>query len=294
MFRAPNLASLPSRLAIVLALLLVALRCAYADPALWVVKSQSATVYLFGTVHILPKSTVWHTPAIDSALAASSELWTEADLGDLSDAVSAIRHYGLGPAGETERLLPDSYRERYRNQVAQTPVNPTLLTYARPWLAEILLSTGAMQRAGVSSEGVEFSLLGYAHAHKMLTPTFETMDEQFAMLADMGQEAQLASLEDTIDEFDQAGALFRKIVTAWKAGDVDSMDRLINQAMRAKSEAVWTEIILRRNERFSEKINDRLQGAGTAFVAVGAGHMCGSDGIPELLKRRGFTVKRVE
>jgi uncharacterized protein YbaP (TraB family) len=64
--------------------------------------------------------------------------------------------------------------------------------------------------------------------------------------------------------------------------------------MRAKSEAVWTEIILRRNERFSEKINDRLQGAGTAFVAVGAGHMCGSDGIPELLKRRGFTVKRVE
>ncbi len=276
------------------ALLLAAAPRAHADPALWLVKGGSAKIYLFGTVHILPKSTHWRTPAIDQALADSTELWTEADLSDLSSAVSAIKHYGIGPKYGTEALLPDSYRARYRAQVAATPTNQKLLAYARPWLAEILLSTAAMQRAGNTVEGVEFALLAYARAHFMVTPTFETVDSQFAMLADMPQDAQISSLEDTIEEFDQAGTVFGQIVTAWSAGDVAAIDKMMNQGLRRRSEAVWNELILRRNERFVERITDRLQGEGTAFVAVGAAHMVGSDGIPELLKRRGFTVTKVE
>jgi uncharacterized protein YbaP (TraB family) len=83
-------------------------------------------------------------------------------------------------------------------------------------------------------------------------------------------------------------------VGAWQSGNEEELDKLINQTMKAKNEEVWTEIILRRNERFADKIGDRLQGSGTAFVAVGAGHLCGSDGLPQLLARRGFTVTRIE
>ncbi len=288
------LATLPRRLVAGLALLLLLAQAAQASPALWMVKSQSATLYLFGTVHVLPKSVTWMTPKIEAALASSTELWTEADIGDLTDAVTAIRHYGIAASGETELLLPADYRVRYERQIGQSGVSPTVFAHARPWLAEILLSTGAMVRAGASAAGVDVALLGYAHDHKLITPTFETVDEQFAMLADMPQEAQLDSLEDAIDEFDQAGPIYSKLLGAWQAGDEDQLDKLINQTMRARNETVWTEIILRRNEKFADKIGDRLQGAGTAFVAVGAGHLCGSDGIPELLKRRGFTVTRVE
>jgi len=267
---------------------------AHADPALWKVSGRSATVYLFGTVHVLPKSITWMDPKVEDALAASTELWTEADIGDLSDAVNAIRHYGIAAPGETEGLLPEDYRHRYARQITQTGVPPVIFSHARPWLAEILLTTGAMQLAGANQKGVDLNLLAYAHDHKLLTPTFETVDEQFAMLSDMPQDAQLASLEDAIDEFDQAGPIFSKLVDAWQSGDEARLDKLINQTMRAKNEAVWTEIILRRNERFADKISDRLQGGGTAFVAVGAGHLCGSDGIPELLQRRGFIVTRLQ
>ena len=277
-----------------LSFLVCALSGTQAAPALWVAKSRSATVYLFGTVHVLPKSTTWMNPKIESALADSGELWTEADIGDLSDAVSAIRHYGMATPGETEQLLPAEYRSRYERQIVQTGLNPVIFAHARPWLADILLSTGAMQRAGAGAAGVDMALLGYAHDHKLLTPTFETMDEQFAMLSDMPQDAQIASLEDAIDEFDQAGPIFSEMLGAWQAGDAAKLDDLINQKMRAKSEVVWNELILRRNEKFADRIGDRLQGQGTAFVAVGAGHLVGSDGIPALLERRGFTVTRIE
>jgi hypothetical protein len=267
---------------------------ANANPALWKVTSQGATVYLFGTVHVLPKAVHWMDPKIEEALSASSELWTEADVSNLSEAVDAIRHYGIARPGETEGMLPPPYRARYVRQITQVAFSPVIFAHARPWLAEILLSTGAMQRAGDNQLGVDLTLLQYAHDHKLLTPTFETVDQQFAMLSDMPQEAQLASLEDTIDEFDQAGPIFSKLVGAWQTGDEAQLDALINKTMRARSEIVWTEVILRRNEKFAEKISDRLQGSGTAFVAVGAGHLCGQDGVPALLEKRGFTVKRIE
>jgi uncharacterized protein YbaP (TraB family) len=84
------------------------------------------------------------------------------------------------------------------------------------------------------------------------------------------------------------------MLAAWEAGDQPKLDKMINLQLKAKNELLWTELILRRNEKFSDKINDRLQGSGTAFVAVGAGHLCGSDGVPALLARHGFTVTRVE
>jgi uncharacterized protein YbaP (TraB family) len=293
MFPSIRLCGLLGRVVAACAALICLAAPAHADPALWVAKGRTATVYLFGTVHVLPKAITWMDPKIEGALAASTELWTEADVGNLSDAITSIRHYGIAAPGETEKLLPQDYRDRYEKQITQTGVNPVIFQHAQPWLAEILLSTSAMARAGANQMGVDLTLLAYARDHKLLTPTFETMDQQFAMLADLPQEAQIASLEDAIDEFDQAGPIYSQLVGAWKSGDEDKLDLLINQTMRAKNEAVWTELILRRNEKFAERISDRLQGEGVAFVAVGAGHLCGSDGVPALLQRRGFVVTRI-
>lgn len=33
-------------------------------PALWKVADEDTTIYLFGTVHVLPKDVVWYTPTI--------------------------------------------------------------------------------------------------------------------------------------------------------------------------------------------------------------------------------------
>ena len=280
--------------ALLFAILLAVTTRADADPALWVVRSTSATVYLFGTVHILPPGEKWMDAAIISALGASSEVWTEADITDLSASRNALRHYGVGAAQSVEQLLPEEYRARYRMLAAAAGAPPALLAEARPWLVEILLTGAALKRAGPITRGAEASLLAYAHAHREATPNFETVDQQFALLADMPQEAQMASLENEIDEADNTGQAFQAMLAAWRAGDEAALDMLVNEPMRKHSETVWTELILRRNEHFAVKIADRLQGTGTAFVAVGAAHLCGSTGVPRLLGSMGFAVERVQ
>lgn len=277
-------------------LLACVFRPAAADPALWIARAPTATVYLFGTIHILPQadSGAWLGPALQRALAASTELWTEADISDLRASVGAIRRYGLYPAHSTASLLPPDYRARFLRQIAQTQVPAALVAQARPWLAEILLNGAAMQHAGPVTLGAESTLLAYARAHHMMRATFETLDQQFAMLADMPESAQLASLEQQIDEFDQTGPIFARLLSAWGAGDEAALDKLTNGDMRARDPHVWTELILRRNERFAQKIGERLQGSGTAFVAVGAAHLCGLTGVPALLQREGYTVTRLQ
>ncbi len=284
------------RIALCCAPVFICLQQALADPALWKALSPSATVYLFGTVHVLPGNDggSWLTQGVRKALADSSEVWTEADVGDLAGNVDAIRHYGLDVEHTVTDQLPPSYRKRFDRQMARTAVPAALVAHARPWLAEILLNQTALQQAGPMGPGVEASLLSYAHAHHLTTPTFETVDQQFAMMADIPVADQLASLKQQIDEFSDAARMFAELLAAWRGGDEAKLDSLTNQDMRAHDEALWTELILRRNERFAQRIGDRLQGSGTAFVAVGAAHLCGSTGVPALLGRAGFTVTRVQ
>ena len=278
---------------LLLALLLLAASPACADPALWVAHGPNATVYLFGTIHILPTGAHWMDAPVQAALDLSTEVWTEADVSDLSSSVNAIRHYGLGAAQSTEQLLPEPYRARYHALAATSGMPEALLAQARPWLMEIVLMGASLRHAGPVSVGAEGTLLAYAHAHHKATPTFETVDQQFAIMADMSQATQLVSLEDQIDEADDAGPQFHNLVAAWLAGDDATLDRLINKAMRDRSEEIWTELILRRNERFAQRVADRLSGTGVAFVAVGVAHLCGSVGVPRLLQNQGFLVERV-
>ena len=268
---------------------------AAADPALWVVRSEGATVYLFGTVHILPQGMEWKNPAISKALDESSEIWTEADISKLSSTVAAIKRYGLEKGPPVTEQLPPEYRVRYERQMRESGLPPLLFAHVRPWLAELLLTAGAMQHAKLAiAPGVEPALMEFAKLHNKATPNFETAEQQFAIMADIPQDAQLASLEQQIDEFDQADDTFNRLATAWHAGDVATLDRLVNHEMRAHSPRAWTDLIERRNEQFADKIADRLQGSGTVFVAVGAGHLCGSDSVQAHLTTSGFTVERLQ
>ena len=63
--------------------------------------------------------------------------------------------------------------------------------------------------------------------------------------------------------------------------------------MRKEAPALYDILLNRRNEAMADQIVARLAKGGTVFVAVGAGHLTGSDGIQAALERRGVQVKRL-
>jgi uncharacterized protein YbaP (TraB family) len=174
-----NLKRLALRLLPAAVLMLALAGAAKAAPGLWVVRSGTATVYLFGTVHMLPSTTKWQSPAIERALAASDEIWTEADTSSLPELVRLIRRYGLTQQGNLRTVLPKRYRARYDMEMSGAGLSVDTFGHVKPWLAELLLTGGALKHARFG-HGVETDLLAFAHRHDKATPTFETADEQFA------------------------------------------------------------------------------------------------------------------
>jgi hypothetical protein len=52
-------------------------------------------------------------------------------------------------------------------------------------------------------------------------------------------------------------------------------------------------VFVRRNEAWVETLLRELEGSGTDFVAVGAGHLLGAEGLVERLRAQGVRVERV-
>jgi uncharacterized protein YbaP (TraB family) len=50
--------------------------------------------------------------------------------------------------------------------------------------------------------------------------------------------------------------------------------------------------VVKRNQAFTTQIETLLKGDGVTFVAIGAGHLVGKDGVGAMLEKQGFKVTR--
>ncbi|MDX9998741.1 MAG: TraB/GumN family protein [Phenylobacterium sp.] len=64
--------------------------------------------------------------------------------------------------------------------------------------------------------------------------------------------------------------------------------------MRAQSPAFYDALLKRRNQAWAEALAAQMAGDGVQPVDVGALHLLGDDGLPALMKARGFEVERIQ
>src|SRR5258705_10166617 len=78
-----------------------------ANPALWRVHNGTSTVYLFGSLHILPPGYKWTTPEIESAMSASDLFVFEVPVDEAALAAQKefIIQNGILPSRQTLRGL---------------------------------------------------------------------------------------------------------------------------------------------------------------------------------------------
>lgn len=269
---------------------------AWAEPALWVVKSRTATVFLFGTIHLLKPDARWETPRIRDAFERSDELWLEVpDGGDAAAAEPAVNRLGFDRRTPlTEKLTPfDRDRLAADARTLDEPLSD--FEPMRPWLAAVRLSIAPLVKAGYDPEaGVDRILKRQADLAQRPVKAFETVEQQIRYLADLPERLQLSALHLALDAFGRDAVRLEATERAWEAGDTGAIwGALDADDMRRASPRLYKALLVARNRAFADGVARRLRGRGTVFVAVGAGHMAGPDGLPALLARRGLQVRRI-
>lgn len=279
-----------------LALTLLLPAAAIADPALWVVRDADTTIYLFGTVHLLPNDVGWRYAALDHALADSKTLYIELIDDDQATVAALVLKEGMDSAHPLSSLLDsaDTLRLQQAASKAGVPGGMQTLEVMRPWLAALSIAAAPLLKAGLDPEhGVDKHLkVQMTEAGKPVLG-LETAAQQIGFLADMPQRVQLAMLHSTLRDFDKAPIELTQLITAWKAGDVATIARLEDEDMRQQEPALYQRLLVQRNEDWAAKIEGLLQHEkGSIFVAVGAAHLAGPDSVQAQLRKYGVLVHR--
>lgn len=281
---------------ITIVLMLFACASASADPALWVAKSPTATVYLFGTVHVLPKGMQWHYPELDQALAASGKLYVEEnDDSPLAMQVLVLK-YGMDLQHPLSGKLDadDQARLDAAARAAGVTGGAATLNAMRPWLAALTISVAPLIKAGYDPKSGADKQLQHAFAAAgKPVGAFETAEKQIKLFAEMSASLQLDLLHSALDDYAKGPAEIDKLVHAWRAGKTEVIAATVDGGMRKHYPELYKVLLVERNRDWAKQIEGLLQQHGTIFVAVGAGHLAGPDNVQAQLRKLGVATERV-
>lgn len=262
-------------------------------PALWKVADDDTTIYLFGTVHALPKNLAWLDGPVGDALNASNQLVTEIPDVPAAQQQKVVQAIGL-LEGETLRsLMADEDRVAYEALLARLKISPEAFDRAEPWLAGITIGTMPYAIAGHgTSDGAESVLRKAAAATAKQTGALETIEFQLGLFDSLPREAQLRFLREAVSGFDESFRLIATMTELWGAGDPDALAKLLNDEMDDPDLAET--LLYQRNRNWAAWVRKRLEQPGQVFVAVGAGHLAGTNSVQDVLKRQGVATVRVQ
>lgn len=266
-----------------------------ADPPLWVVRDADTTLYLFGSVHWLKPNLGWFDDEVRTAFDAADTLVLETPPVEPAEAQRTQDGTGKTTSGPTlPERLPDAYRPKLAAALAELGYPAGAFDRVKPWLAATTLSILPLKRRGYDvSAGVEAVLTNAAQSAGKPVVGLEPRIQQLGYFDALPEAAQFAMLTRQLDNMDTTGDSTDAVLAAWTAGDAAALGRIIDADQRASSAAFGKAILTDRNRRWAGWIADRMKRPGTVFMAVGVGHLTGSDTVQRALASRGLAARRV-
>ena len=263
------------------------------DPALWVVKDEDTTIYLFGSVHILKPGLGWFDDGVKAAFETSDQLMLELVEPPVAEAQALFGKLAMDQQGKTLRSkMNDADRAVYETAMGKLGLPAAALDPFDPWAAAITISLLAIQKTGFDpNSGVEKQLTAAANATKKPIAGLETMEFQLGVFDTLPESEQIAFLVETAKQIDDAGANMDKMVDMWAAPDPEGLGRLMNEGLTSRT--LYDALLTKRNANWAKWIAARMDKPGVTFMAVGAGHLAGPTSVQTLLPAYGLTATRV-
>jgi uncharacterized protein YbaP (TraB family) len=263
-------------------------------PALWKVADADTTVYLFGTVHVLPAGIDWYGGKVAAAFEGSQELVTEiVDTGGAASRSAMIKEAALPPGQSLRAMLPAEERAGYEAALAQLGLPAAAFDGYEPWFAALFLSIAPLDKAGFASEnGVDRALGARAEARGLAHAGLETYEYQLGLFDSLPLDTQKVYLSQVVKDLPTVMEEIGKMTEAWKRGDAEALAKLMNA--QEDFPGMFEILLLNRNKAWAGWIADRMKRPGTVFLAVGAGHLAGPGSLQDQLAAQGMTAERIQ
>ena len=262
-------------------------------PAIWEISGPSGQVegWLFGTIHALPDGVQWRSSKLEGLLADADMLVVEVagleDGDELTRTFTSLAFDTPGPA-LAQRIDP-ALRERYEELLTSARVRRDQFDRMESWAAA--LSLAQVAQSGRIENGVDKALLrDFADGEVV---ELEGARAQLAIFDQLPEADQRDLLNAVIEESRNSEREAGRLARSWRNGDLQGLEEVTGQGMLADEE-LYEALLARRNRAWAGQIENLLSAPQRPFIAVGAGHVVGQDGLPRLLAQRGYALRRVQ
>lgn len=258
---------------------------------LWRIQGGAGVSHLYGTIHSEDPRVLGLEPPAERAFDTADTYVMEMlpDLGAMAELIRAM-HY------QDQRNLRDVLGEALFGEVADAlaehGVGEGLALKMRPWAAAVTLSFPRAE----SGMFLDLMLHSRAHRQEKEIAGLESVDEQLAFFRGLDEHEEIALLKASVASRDDRESAMEELIGAYLERRPERLlslsERQLAELPEALGKRFHREIISERNRVMAERLETHLEEGG-AFVAVGALHLYGEDGLVELLGQRGYTVECV-
>ncbi len=242
--------------------------------------------YLFGTLHVKDSRAFKFSDSVIPMIKKSEMFALEIHPDSVYDNFNE-NYYSTGLENVFKKILSKDDYQRLKNRFYE--INNTDLDsfpLLHPQLIESML-TKEKDKPNDRRTFLDAYLYGIAYNSKKEIAGLEKIEDQIPTIANIDEESVKksilyllnSSVEEQYDELEEITQLYYN-------GDIDKILHYIN------SDDSANKTMVRRNNVMANSMEKIMQ-KNSLFAAMGTAHLPGKDGVINLLRKKGFTVKKV-
>lgn len=255
------------------------------NSVLWQVKAKNSdkVSYIFGTMHAVPEKDFSMPDILKEKIAECEAMYQEVDMSNL-DQMEVVKLMMFPDGKSLSDYVSEEEYEEYKELLMKFDITESQVEYLskmKPIAAYGLILISVYENPKM----YEQELLSIANEHGLEIGGLETLEYQIALFDSIPVKEQLEMLFE--DNFEKELKRLVKIYTNQK---VNEMVEMISDSEMGESEAA---LLHTRNQNWAEKLETIIP-EKSVFIAVGAGHLAGEQGLVHLLREKGFEVVPVK
>jgi len=274
-------------------------------PFFRVVGEAGATLFLFGTVHMGPPEGWILSSPVHEALAAADTIVMEIDPREASEehVSTLIVDMALFEPGTelTDRIEPETrgLLEARGADLDSIGFPSHIRSLMKPWFLAVGIGESLAQQTGlVPSAAMDQQIFATLGERELIA--LETVRQQLELFDQLPPALQDLILRDELLHYDDSTRSLEALIRAWQIGDEQQLACLARDGVDVlpELEAFYEVLIDDRNRAWQAQLERLLASprrrGDRVFVAVGAMHLVGKAGLPELLREAGYRVERID
>ncbi|KPV97913.1 TraB family protein [Pseudoalteromonas sp. P1-9] len=266
------------------------------NPSLWQIEKNGVTSYLVGTVHLGDQQMAGLPSYVKSAIEKTDKLVVEVDLSKVNpiEQQQVMMNYMMLPAGKTlqSELSAKNYKA-LSSYMAKLGLGMELFQQMQPFAVMLQITLMEYQKAGYQdSFGIDKQVMNVAQRLQIPIMQLETLEQQMGMFKGFSKHNN-KMIEDGLKELADMDKYFNRLIGNWKRGNDSALENYYRETFTGDSYSALTEKVLLtdRNNNWVDQLKAPLT-KQPHFIAVGALHLYGPQGLLKLLEKEGFKLSK--